>query len=145
MSIYSFKPLMADTQTLIRNKRLILSKYNLSLFRMNQPNPNPSPYYFLNLYKIRCCLIIQTLIGLNIPLPTTHNLHLPHINYLETQTQKNFSKLSPKEINEKPWYQPLLKNLDHQSLSSLHPLILLTLKKMNLMIISNTLRILINL
>jgi hypothetical protein len=68
----------------------------------------------------------------------TPNLHLPHLNYLETQTLKNFSNLSPKEIKGKPQYQPLSKNPDHQPLSSLHHLILLNLKSMTLMIHSKT-------
>jgi len=84
-------------------------------------------------------------LGLNTPLPTTPNLHLPHLNYSETQTLKNFSNLSPKEIKEKPTYPPLPKNPDHHPLSSLHHLILLNLKSMTLMIHSKTPRTLINL
>jgi hypothetical protein len=31
-------------------------------------------------------------LDINIPLPTKHNLHLPHLNYFKTQTTKTFSK-----------------------------------------------------
>jgi hypothetical protein len=54
-------------------------------------------------------------------------------------------KLISKRDKGKTLVSTTSKNLDHQPLSSLHPLILLNLKRMNLMIPSKTPRTLINL